>query len=135
MMKPFDTPRGRLYAIRSVRLLATFVLLSAGLSGISSYRERVAEIAHLGFEPAPVYAILTTAWLLAGSLMIFVNRAVWLGAGLLILVTALTIPVAHAFWSMSEPDRTAHLHMVIEYMSLMGGLLAMAILGHKGKRR
>lgn len=118
----------------AARVLLTFVFWSAGVAGLLAFPERVAEMAHFGLQPAPLYAAVTTAWLLAGSAMIILNRAAWLGAASLVVFTLLTIPIAHAFWTMPDPERTAHFHVVMEHVSLIGALLAAAILCHDRRR-
>jgi transmembrane protein len=130
-----DAILGSLSTRLAARILLTFVFWSAGVAALFAFPERVAEMAHFGLQPAPLYAATTTVWLLLGSAMIILNRAAWLGAASLIVFTALTIPIAHAFWTMPKPERTAHFHVVMEHVSLVGALLAAAILCHDRKDR
>lgn len=54
-----------------------------------------------------------------GSLAIILNRFAWLGAGSLSVFLVLTIPVAHAFWNMQEPQRTFEFFVVLEHVLLI----------------
>lgn len=127
MQNILDTILGAAVVRLVARVLLTFVFWSAGLAALLSFPSWVEEMAHFGLEPAPVYGAATAAWLLIGSAMIILNRAAWLGAASLIVFTVLTIPIAHGFWTMPEPERTAHFHVVMEHISLIGALLAAAI--------
>jgi len=50
----------------------------------------------------------------------------------LVLFLALAIPIAHPFWQMSEPNRTFEFYVVLEHISLIGGLMiAAALSGRK----
>lgn len=112
------------------RVLVTFVFWGAGLGAVLDFGTWSGEMTHFGLEPAPVFGVATAVWLLVGSAMVILNRGALLGAALLALFTLLTIPIAHAFWTMAEPERTAHFHVVVEHISLMGAMLVVAILCH-----
>ena len=61
-----------------------------------------------------------------GSALVIANRWAWLGAGMLAVFTALTIPIAHNFWAMQEPMRTLEFHFVAEHITVIGGLMVVA---------
>ncbi|WP_245506146.1 hypothetical protein [Rhizobium leguminosarum] len=66
--------------------------------------------------------------------MIITDRLAWLGAGALGIFLAMTVPVAHPFWTMAEPQRTLEFYVVMEHISLIGGLMiAAATLARKGR--
>lgn len=46
---------------------------------------------------------------------------------------ALAIPIAHPFWQMSEPNRTFEFYVVLEHISLIGGLMVAAALSGRKK--
>lgn len=116
------------------RVLVTFVFWSAGLAGVLNFSGWTAEMAHFGLEPAPAYAAATAVWLLVGSALVILDRAAWLGAAALAVFTLLTIPIAHPFWTMAEPARTEHFHVVMEHISLIGAMLVVALLCRAGRR-
>lgn len=112
----------------AARVLVTFVFWSAGLFAVLNFSAWSGEMVHFGLEPAPLFGAATATWLLAGSAAVILGRGAWIGAASLALFTALTIPIAHAFWTMAEPERTAHFHVVMEHVSLIGAMLVVAIL-------
>lgn len=111
------------------RGLLTLPFWSSGLSKLFLFDSGVAEMARAGLEPAAGFNIATIIVQLAGSALIIVNRAAWLGAGALGLFTGLTILLVHRFWAISEePFRTIALHVSSEHVGMIGGLIAIAIL-------
>ncbi|MBS9478460.1 DoxX family protein [Ancylobacter radicis] len=115
------------------RIALTFPFWASGLSKLIDFTGGVAEMAHFGLEPAVAFNIATVAVQLGGSLLVITGRHVWLGAGALGMFTALTIPLVHHFWTMSEePFRTIAFHTATEHVGLIGGLLGIAVLSaHK----
>ena len=83
-------------------------------------------MAHFGLQPAALFNISTAATQLIGSALIIFNKWTWLGAGALAVFTALTIPLAHPFWTMQEPMRTMEFHVVTEHISVIGALMVVA---------
>ncbi len=69
---------------------------------------------------------------MGGSAAIILNRLAWLGAAALSVFLILTIPIAHAFWSMPEPQSRFEFLVVLEHISLIGGLMVAASLGSRG---
>ena len=82
----------------------------------------------LNCSPAAAFAVAVTAVQLGGSALIIVNRLAWLGAAMLGVFLALTIPIAHPFWAMPEPQRTISFFTTLEHISLIGGLMVAAAL-------
>lgn len=116
------------------RLMLTFVFWSAGLAGVFDFAGKVAEMRAAGLTPAMFFAAAVTLVQLGGSAAIIANRLTWLGAGALGVFLALTIPIAHPFWQMPEPQRTFEFYVVLEHVSLIGGLMVAAILSHRHAR-
>jgi transmembrane protein len=111
------------------RALLTLPFWSSGLSKLILFDSGVAEMARAGLNPPAAFNVATIVVQLLGSALIVVNRAAWLGAGALGLFTALTILLVHRFWAIAEePFRTIALHVSIEHLGMIGGLLAIAIL-------
>ncbi|MEV5020820.1 DoxX family protein [Sphingobium sp. LMA1-1-1.1] len=114
------------------RTVLTFVFWSAGLAGIFDFSGKVIEMEMVGLEPAALFALAVTIVQIGGSTLIIIDRFAWLGAGALGVFLALTIPIAHPFWQMSEPNRTFEFYVVLEHISLIGGLMiAAALSGRK----
>ena len=51
----------------------------------------------------------------------------WLSAGVLMVFTALTIPIAHHFWSLAGLEQLNALHMATEHVGLIGALMLSAV--------
>ncbi|GAA4335641.1 multidrug efflux RND transporter inhibitory subunit MexG [Pigmentiphaga soli] len=111
------------------RILLTFMFWSSGLAKLIDFQEGVGEMAHFGLEPAWIFNLATIIVQLGGSLLVIVNRQAWLGAGALAVFTVLTIPLAHPFWAMPQPQATMEMYVVMEHITVVGGLVLAAILG------
>lgn len=61
------------------RLVLTFVFWSAGLAHLFGFDHSVAELKSLGLEPAGFLNIVLIVTLLVGSLLILLDRWLWLG--------------------------------------------------------
>ncbi len=109
------------------RLVLTFVFWGAGIGHLVEFQASVAELRALKIEPAPLMNVLLVVTLLAGSLMILLDRWLWLGAGILSGFLVVAILLAHNFWTMAEPARTPHFRVAMEHVSLIGGLMALAV--------
>jgi|SRR5690606_26951161 transmembrane protein len=108
------------------RIILTFMFWGSGLSKLFDFSGGMAEMSHFGLEPAALFNLATIIVQLGGSLLIILNRYTWLGAGALAVFTALTIPLAHHFWTMEEPMRTMEFHVVTEHISIIGALMVVA---------
>ncbi|UHD45966.1 DoxX family protein [Aureimonas altamirensis] len=111
------------------RSVLTFVFWSAGLFGVLDFEGKTAEMAAAGLSPPALFAVAVTFVQLGGSALIIANRLAWLGAGALGVFLALAIPIAHPFWTMEEPQRSFTFYIVMEHVSLIGGLMVVAVLG------
>jgi transmembrane protein len=80
-----------------------------------------------GFQPTWLVAALTIAVLLAASALIIFDRLVWLGAGMLAVFTVMTILLVHDFWNMSGLEATLTLLEDEEHLTVIGGLIIVAI--------
>lgn len=110
----------------AARVVLTYMFWASGLAKLLDFQGGVAEMAHFGLEPAVTFNIATILVQLGGSLLIIVNRWAWLGAGALAVFTLATIPIAHAFWTMEEPMKTVEFYVVMEHISIIGGLMVAA---------
>ena len=113
------------------RVVFTFVFWGAGLGKIVDYRGTLAEMAFFGLNPPGFWAPAVIATLLFASALIIFNRFAWLGCGMLAVFVALTIPIAHPFWSLPEPEATAHFHVFGEHITTIGALMLAAILCYR----
>ena len=110
------------------RIVLTTPFWAAGVQHAIGWKDWVGAMAHFSLNPPAPFGILTLATCLIGTaLVVFTNRWAWLGAGALGIFTALTIPIAHAFWNMQGQAAMTEFYTVLEHVSIIGGLMVMAI--------
>ena len=110
------------------RIVFTSMFWGSGLSKLFDFTGAQAEMVHFGLHPPAAYAAATLVVQLVGSALIIFGKWAWLGAGMLAVFTALTIPIAHSFWKMEEPFRTLEFYVVTEHVTVIGALMLVAIL-------
>ncbi|MET0748651.1 MAG: DoxX family protein [Rhizobium sp.] len=108
------------------RAVLTFMFWASGLAKLIDFQGGMAEMAQFGLQPAAAFNIAVIITQLCGSALIIANRWTWLGAGWLAIFTALTIPIVHTFWKMEEPFKTMEFYVVMEHISIVGGLMVVA---------
>ena len=111
------------------RLVLTFVFWGAGIGHLVDFQVSVAELRALSLEPAPLMNVILVATLLVGSILILLDRWLWLGAGILSGFLVVAIVLAHNFWTMVEPAKTLNFRVATEHVSLIGGFMALAVAG------
>lgn len=119
----------RIFFILS-RIILVSMFLGAGLDKLLHFQGTVAEMALHGLMPPGAFAAAAVATLLVASVLIILNVAAWLGFGALGIFVALTIPIAHPFWTFQGDEGLLHFRVAAEHLSLIGGLMAGAILCH-----
>jgi transmembrane protein len=111
------------------RIVLTTPFWAAGVQHALQWNASLGEMTHFGLSPPALYLLLTIVTCLAGSALVIAGgRWTWLGAGWLGVFTALTIPIAHAFWTMSGDAAMGEFRTVIEHVSIIGGLMMVAVL-------
>jgi transmembrane protein len=110
------------------RIVLTSAFWASGLSKSLDFQAGAAEMTQLGFSNPVLINVLTFTTQLIGSALIIVNRWTWLGAGMLAVFTALTIPLVHHFWTMTGEKADIHFFFVGEHLSMIGGLMLVCIL-------
>ncbi|QRM54787.1 DoxX family protein [Sinorhizobium sp. BG8] len=108
------------------RTILTSMFWASGLSKLIDFNAGVVEMAHFGLQPAPFFNVAVALTQIAGSALVIANRWTWLGAGMLSVFTALTIPIAHNFWTMEEPFRTLEFYVVAEHITVIGAMMVVA---------
>jgi transmembrane protein len=110
------------------RIILTTPFWAAFIEHGMGFGAWVGTMAHFNLNPPIVFALFTLATLLAGTvLVIFTDKWTWVGAALLGGFTVLTIPIAHAFWSMKEPQAHTEFYTVLEHIAIVGGMMIMAV--------
>jgi transmembrane protein len=112
------------------RVAMTFMFWWEGLRFLRAFSASVPTLNVLGLQPAWLGAALAVLVMLAGSILVLVDRFLWLGAGALAVFTALTIPLVHHFWSMTGEEAVAHWREAEEHVAVIGGLAGLSIVSH-----
>jgi transmembrane protein len=109
------------------RVLITFMYWYAAFGFMVNFSGAEADMTMTGLHPRWLIAGLTIAVQLTGSALIILDRAVWLGAGMLAAFTLLTIPVDHHFWNMTGLAATQAMLESEEHLTVVGGLIVVSI--------
>jgi len=110
------------------RLALVSAFLIGGIQKLSDFPAAVAEQAHFGLEPAPVWAVAAVIVELGGSLLVLAGRWTWFGAGGLGVLTAIAMVTANDFWTRTGHDRFMAVNAFFEHLGLIAGLVVVSIL-------
>ena len=122
-----------------VRFLACLGLCAAYLQGglvkATDFQGAIAEMAHFGLSPAPLFAALVILFELGASAMILAGWLRWLGALGLGGFTLMATGIALRFWEMpAGHDRFMAENSFFEHLGLVGGFLLVAWLDLREER-
>ncbi|WP_024891059.1 DoxX family protein [Luteimonas huabeiensis] len=118
----------------AARALLVVVFVASGLAKVVDFAGGMDEMRAAGLRPAWLFNAAVAATLLGGSVLVLLDRWLWVGAAALCVFLALTIAVVHRFWTLPEPQATLSMHFALEHLSVMGGLLAAAVAGRALQR-
>jgi transmembrane protein len=118
------------------RILFTFEFWSSAVTKLMDFPGALDEMRHFNLSPPPAYAVATIiTQLLASGLIIWGGRLIWLGAAILAAFTALTIPIAHAYWLLPMGDtRMEEVRVTAEHLTVLGAALLMMCQSYFGGR-
>jgi uncharacterized membrane protein YphA (DoxX/SURF4 family) len=118
------------------RLALVGAYLLGGIVKASDWRAAVAEQAHFGMHPAALCAALTIGVEIVAPLLILAGRLVWLGAGMLGVLTLVATIAANAFWNMPQgQERFMAANTFFEHLGLIGGFILAALVAEMEQRR
>ena len=116
------------------RIILTLPFWGAAIEHGIGFQAWVGTMAHFNLNPPVLFAIFTLLTLVVGTYVaVFTNRWAWLGAGALGIFTFLTIPIAHAFWNMKDPQAHTEFYTVLEHIAIIGGLMVMSSLARQNE--
>jgi uncharacterized membrane protein YphA (DoxX/SURF4 family) len=118
-----------LWPIARFALVVTF--LASGLNKIVNFSGGVAEMADAGLPAPAAMAVLSILVELGGSVLVLINRWVWLGAGMLGVFTAIGAVTAHAFWKVSGPARKEAIAVFLMHFGLIAAFALDALLAER----
>ena len=113
--------------------LVVYYLVS-GLSKIANFRGAIAEMAQAGMPAPSAMALLTIFVELTGSVLVLIDRWVWLGAGMLGVFTAIGAVTAHAFWKVSGRTRVEAISVFFMHLGLIAAFMLCALVAERGGR-
>jgi uncharacterized membrane protein YphA (DoxX/SURF4 family) len=121
------------WPIARVALVVTF--LASGINKVIDFPSGVAEMAEARLPAPALMAVLSIFVELGGSILVLINRWVWLGAGMLGAFTAIGAVTAHAFWKVSGPARKEAIAVFLMHIGVVAAfaldaLLAERLVGH-----
>lgn len=114
----------------TARLCLAVVFIASGAAKLFDFKGGVAEMRAAGLAPARLFNMGVGALMVAGSVLILADRALWLAAAALGVFMLLTIVIVHAFWRLPGPQAKLALFFALEHVSVVGGLIAAAIASH-----
>ena len=108
--------------------------LVSGLSKIANFRAAIAEMAQAGLPAPAAMALLTIFVELTGSVLVLIDRWVWLGAGMLGVFTAIGAVTAHAFWKVSGRARIEAIAVFLMHLGLIAAFVLCALVTEREGR-
>jgi uncharacterized membrane protein YphA (DoxX/SURF4 family) len=119
-----------------MRALLTLPYWWSGLSKLGDLQAAVAEAQHFDLHPSWLVVLATIAVQIGASALLVIGRMAWLGAGALGVFTLAATFIAHAFWTLDDPQARLHdFNTFLEHLGLIGGLALAAIQAHHGARQ
>jgi len=112
------------------RVLITFMFWWEGLYFLTNFSATIPILNVLGVQPAWLMPAITLLVMFAGSILVLLDRHLWLGAGLLGGFTFLTIPLVHHFWTMTGQEAYQNRLESEEHLAVIGGLIALSMASH-----
>jgi transmembrane protein len=117
------------------RLCVISPFLWAGLVKMFNWQGGVDEMASVGLHPAWAFNLAALLTELAGSALIILNRAVWIGAGALGVFTVLATFLAHRFWDLSGASRAMQLNSFLEHATISATFIFVFVVSLRRDRR
>lgn len=115
------------FLLARVGLAALFIV--AGVGKFTSIAGTAGMLAGKGFPQPTLFAYAVATVELVGGLLVLIGiKARW-AAVVLLLFTAGTIVLSHAFWSMEGAARAMNQTQALKNLAIMGGLLMLAVIG------
>jgi transmembrane protein len=120
----------------AARFAVAVPFLISGVAKVLDFEGSIAEVRGLtGLEPAVLFAVLVILTQLGGSVLLIAGgRFAWIGALALAGFTTVATLSAHAFWLKPEAEQFLHRNIFFEHVSIVGGLVLLAILTFKPAR-
>jgi len=112
----------------AARLALVSAYILGGFVKLFDFAGAVAEQEHFGLHPGWLWATIVIVVELLGSLLVVLNRLIWLGAGALGVLTFVAMFTANTFWTMGGHERFMATNAFFEHLGLIAGLVIVSIL-------
>jgi transmembrane protein len=89
---------------------------------------------HVGLHPAWAYNAAALGTQLVGSVLVILNRRLWLGAGALGIFTVWATLLAHRFWDFAGSERMAQTNAFFEHWTICAAFILVTVVGFRGSR-
>lgn len=119
----------------ATRLALVSAYILGGFAKLLDFAGAVAEQEHFGLYPGWLWAAAAIVVELGGSLLVVMNRLVWLGAGGLGVLTFVAMLTANAFWTMGGHERFMATNAFFEHLGLIAGLVIVSTLSDEASLR
>jgi uncharacterized membrane protein YphA (DoxX/SURF4 family) len=118
------------------RIGLTGAYLFGSVVSLFDFPSAAAEQERFGLHPGWFWASLTIAVELIGSILVISGRWVWLGAGMLGVITGVAAIMSEPFWTMTGAARFAATITFLEHFGLIAGLVMAALIAeHENRAR
>ncbi len=109
------------------RIWLALPFLAGGLMKLIDWRGGEAEMLHFGLHPAWLFNLASLVTQLAASLLLILNRRVWLAAGALGVFTVTATLLAHRFWEFTGPERIGQQNSFLEHWAICAGFVLVTV--------
>jgi len=109
------------------RLALVCPYLASGVTKLVDWPAGLAEMAHVGLHPTWLFNLAVLVTELGGSVLILLNRLLWLGAGALGVFTVLTIFLAHDFWNLTGALRAEEMTKFFEHLTICSAFIFVTV--------
>jgi uncharacterized membrane protein YphA (DoxX/SURF4 family) len=116
------------------RFALVLYYLVSGIGKIANFRGAIAEMAEAGMPAPAVMALLSIFVELTGSVLVLIDRWVWLGAGMLGVFTAIGAVTAHAFWKVLGQARIEAIAVFLMHLGLIAAFVFCPLLTEREGR-
>ena len=118
----------------AARLALVSAYILGGFVKLFDFAGAVAEQDHFGLHPGWLWAAIVIFVELGGSLLVVLNRFVWVGAGGLGVLTFVAMLTANAFWTMAGQERFMATNAFFEHLGLIAGLVIVSIISESAEQ-
>ena len=111
--------------VARIGLVSPYV--ASGVSKLFDWQAGLAEMSHVGLQPAWAFNLAVLITELIPSALILVGRYIWLAAGALGVFTVCTIFLAHGFWAYTGAERAMEMAKFFEHLTICAAFILITV--------